>query len=280
MFGGMEHYRRRAWAITSLVCWLLLSPGVTLAANAIAQSYSTTSTSIAPGTLLSLVQSGSSQVEPAHSNGSSTTPLVGVATTKPLLELSTSGEKSVQVAVGGTAQALVSDINGPVAAGDKIAASPIAGIGMRAVSSAEIVGSAQAGLSTVHTVTQTIDDKTGKAVTVKVGLIPLAVSVGYYSASSGGTLGAFIPPILQNLANTISGKAVSPLRVLISLLTLLLGSITVIVMLNTAIHSGIISLGRNPLAGSALRKGLVDVILAALGVLAVTFVIVYAILTK
>lgn len=275
----MDTFCLRSQAIIVLLCWVLLWPGVTWASNAIAQSYSTTATSIAPGTLLSLVGSGTGQVEPAHST-SDTTPLVGVATSQPLLELSTSGQKSVQVAVSGTAQALVSDINGPVAVGDKIAASPISGIGMKAVTSAEVVGSAEASLNSVHTVTQTVTDKTGKPITVKVGLVPLSVNVGYFSASSGGTLGAFIPPILQNLANTVSGKAVSPLRVLMCLLVLLLGSVTVIVMLNTAIRSGIISLGRNPLAGPALRKGLLDVILAALGILAAAFVIVYVILTK
>jgi hypothetical protein len=149
---------------------------------------------------------------------------------------------------------------------------------MKAVSSAEIVGSAQAGLSSVHTVTQNVTDKTGASVKVKIGLIPIGVSIGFYSASSGGTLSEFIPPFLQNLANTISGKTVSPLRVLICLLVLIMGSIIVMVMLNTAIRSGIISLGRNPLAGAALRKGLVDVILAALGILAATFVVVYMIL--
>jgi hypothetical protein len=185
------------------------------------------------------LKNGSGQVEPAHST-SAGTPLAGVVTSQPLVELSTSDQKSVQVAVGGTAQALVSDINGAVQVGDKIAASPISGVGMKAVTSAEVVGSAQSSLSSVHTVTQNVTDKTGKTVTVKIGLIPIGVSIGFYSASSGGTLGEFIPPFLQNLANAVSGKAVSPLRVLISLLALILGSITVIVMLNSAIHSSII----------------------------------------
>jgi hypothetical protein len=76
----------------------------------------------------------------------------------------------------------------------------------------------------------------------------------------------------------VAGKPVAPVRVLLSLVVLLLGSIVVIVMLNSAIRTGIISIGRNPLAGPALRRGLVDVILAALGIMLIAGLTVYALL--
>jgi len=49
-------------------------------------------------------------------------------------------------------------------------------------------------------------------------------------------------------------------------------------MLYAAIRNQIISIGRNPLAQAELRKGLVDVIVAAIGVLIITVVVVYSVL--
>lgn len=253
----------------------MMAPSVAMSAGAISQAFPTSSSNIANGTILSFVTSG--KVGPASNTGG-TSPIVGVAVNQPLVQLSGAGAGSVQAAVGGTTDTLVSDINGPIAVGDRIAASPVTGVGMKANNSGEIVGVAQSSLDSVSTLTQTVTDKSGSSSTVHIGLIPVAVNVAYFTVGSGGTLSAFVPSFLQDLANAISGKQVSPLRVLDSILILLAGSIIVIVMLNTAIRSGIISIGRNPLAGAALRKGLVDVIVAALGVLLVTLTVVYAVL--
>jgi hypothetical protein len=254
---------------------LTMVPAVAFSAGAISQAFPTGSVSIANGTILEFVSSG--KVGPAINTGGSAA-LVGVAVNQPLVQLSGASAGSVQAAVSGTAGTLVSDINGPVKTGDRIAASPISGVGMKANDSGEVIGVAQSDLSSVATITQSVTDKSGQTATVHVGLIPVAVNVAYFTSGSGGTLSAFVPAFLQDLANAISGKQVSPLRVLDSILILIAGSIIVIVMLNTAIRSGIISIGRNPLAGAALRKGLVDVIIAALGVLLVTVTVVYAVL--
>jgi hypothetical protein len=253
-------------------------PGLTYAAtDAISQSFPTQSSSIVPGTIVSVVASGGSAVEPATNTGTSLN-LVGVAVSLPILELSSGGQHSVQVAINGTAQTLVSDINGTIKAGDKITASPVTGVGMKAVDTGDIIGTAQANLSSASTITRSVTERGGTTDLIKVGLIPVTVSVEYYSNASAGTLSAFVPVILQNLANAVSGKSVSPLRVLVGILVLLLGFGTVVVMLYAAIRSGIISIGRNPLAEKALRKGLLDVILAALGILLISVVIVYAVL--
>lgn len=247
------------------------------ASGAISQSYQTKVTGIAQGALVSYESSKSSLVVPSNSGNAAT--LVGVASSQPLVELSNSGKNSIQVTVNGTTDALVSDANGPVNVGDKITASPVGGIGMKAFGSVEIVGTAQASLDTVKTVTKTFAGTNGQNVSVKVGLLPITVNATYYSAaSSSGSISSFVPPFLQSVANSIAGKSISPLRVLISTLALLLGFIAVIVMLYIAIHSGMISIGRNPLAEDALRRGLVDVIVAAIGVLVITVVVVYAVL--
>jgi hypothetical protein len=262
-----------SYRLVTLIVAAVMLPAVTAAVGAIAQSYTTTA-DVGAGSLVRLVAKGGNAVEPATAPGG----LVGVAVNQPALQLSSGGTASVQVAVGGTAQTLVSDINGAVNVGDRITASPVAGIGMKAKATGEVIGSAQASLASVATTTRTITDKAGKQTTIRVGMIPVAINVEYFSAGTSGNLSAFVPSFLQDLANSVAGKPVAPVRVLLSLVVLLLGSIVVIVMLNSAIRTGIISIGRNPLAGPALRRGLVDVILAALGIMLIAGLTVYALL--
>lgn len=257
---------------------LLLAPLAMVTAGAISQAYKTDSNNISKGALLSLVSTSSGKVELANST-TNVSYLIGVAAEDPLVQLSEGGEKSTQVVMGGSSEALVSDIGGAVKAGDKLTASPVSGIGMKAVDAVEIVGTAQADLSSVTTISKTVTDQAGKSRTIKVGLLPIAVNVTFYSAaSSRGALSSFVPDFMQAIADGIAGKPVSALRALLGFAALILGFVLVIVMLKTSISSAAISLGRNPMAQKVLRRGLVDVIIAAFGVLVVTAAIIYAIL--
>lgn len=262
----------------SLAAAILAVPMPMLAAGAIAQGFTATGGDIVQGTLVSLVSGTKSSV--ASATPASVGRLVGVAASKPLVELASTSGATVQVATGGVTNALVSNAGGPVMAGDKITISPVTGIGMRATASAEIVGVAQADLASVKSVSESVASTTGHPVTISVGLIPVAISVGYYSAAqTAGTVSSFVPPALQTLANDIAGRSVSPWRVLAAMLALVLGFGMAAVMLITAIRSGLISVGRNPLARGSLLRALMDVIVASLGVLAVTVLAVYLLLT-
>ena len=247
--------------------------------GAISQGYQTGTGTITNGMLLTFQSQQSKLVTPA-SSGAGLVTIVGVAADNPLLEQSSTDKSMVQVALSGALPTLVSDINGSVNVGDKIAASPIPGVGMKAVEASNIVGTAQGSLGAVSTVSRTVTDRSGARVTVKVGLVPVAVAVGYYSGAPTSGLSSVVPSVLQNLANAISGKTVSPLRVVICAVIMVLGTAIIIAMLSTAIKSGIISIGRNPLAEKALRKGLMDVVLAAVGILLICGVTVYAVLTR
>lgn len=243
--------------------------------GAISQGFTANTSNVAPGALISLV-SGKGTVTPASSNNVEN--LVGVASDKPLVELSGSSGNAIQVVVSGTVKALVSDVNGEIKTGDKITASPLSGIGMKATNSTEVVGTAQSNLSSVPTVQKSVTSADGKSMKANVGLLPVVVNVAYYSASNQAGLSTFVPPFLQTVANAVSGHQVSPLHVLLSGIALILGFAVAAVMLYVSIRSGVISIGRNPLAEGALRKGLVDVVIAAMGVLVITVVVVYVIL--
>lgn len=274
---------RRTWRWVSFAlvfCGILICntlPAVA-AGGAISQSYTTNTTNLTAGALVSFVSNGSSVVEPANST-TNVSNLVGVVGNKPLVELSGSNQDSVQVVVGGTTDALVSNSNGSIHVGDKITASPVSGIGMKASGNTEIVGTAEASLSSVTTVTKSFEEKNGQSTSIKVGLLPVAVDVEYYAQPSiSGALASAVPPFLQDIANSIAGKSVSPLKVLLATLALLLGFTTTIVLVYSSVKNGFIAIGRNPLAAAALRRGMFGVIVAAIGILIVMSAAIFVIL--
>lgn len=244
-----------------------------LQAAAIAQSFEVeNSAKIVEGTLVSLKSGGPGVVEMANSTNAHQ--LIGVVGEKPLAAL-TSSTSSVQVITGGVAVALVSDIEGEIKTGDKITASPIAGVGMKASSGSMVIGTAQADLASVKTTEHSITDVSGKVHTVKVGLIPTQVDVTFYSETGDKT---YVPAFLQEFADAVAGKQVSSIRILIAVLVLLLAFVSIAVLLYAAVKSSIISIGRNPLSEGSVRKGLWQAGLTTVGILTFTIVIVLLVL--
>lgn len=257
---------------------LILFPASVHGESSISQGFQTSSQNISNGSLISVTTSGGTSAGPANSKNVSN--LVGVAGNKPLIELSNGNSNNLQVIVGGSASTLVSDINGDVKIGDKITASPVDGIGMKAVNSVEIVGTAQSDLKSVQTVSQSITKSDGSKSTIKVGAIPVEVNVSYYTAPTNKSAASqFLPPMLQNLANSVSGKQVSPWRVLMASVALLLGFVASMVMLYASVRNNMISIGRNPLASGALHKGFLDVAMFAVGILIITLATTFVILS-
>lgn len=243
-------------------------------ASSIGQGFQTTETNIVEGALVSLKTDGANAVE--LSNTERASQLIGIVGDKPLIELSNDGN-TVQVVTSGITNALVSDINGEVKAGDKVTASPIEGVGMKATESGIVVGTAQADLDKAQTSQRTISTKDGKQETVKIGMIPVQVDTIFYVGTHQGS--SFLPSALQDVANTIAGRNVSPVRVIVAALLLVLLFASIIVLLYSAVKSSIISIGRNPLSENAVHKSLFQVGLTIVGLLAFTVILVYLILT-
>ena len=241
---------------------------------AISQGFKTEEADLAAGALVSLTSDSQSTVQ--LSNTDRVNQLIGVIGDRPLIELS-NNDKEVQVVISGTTLTLVSDINGEIKSGDKITASPINGVGMKANASSLVVGTAQDDLGSTNTTTKSINDKRGQPQSVKVGAVPVSVNVTYYVAPEDKN--SFLPPFLQSLANTVAGKEVSAVRVLISSLVLIFGFVSIAVLLYSSIRSSIISIGRNPLSEGAVRKSLFEVGATALGILLVMLIAIYLVLT-
>ena len=243
-------------------------------ASAIGQSFQTNDTSLTAGALVSTKTGSSNTVELA--NQTRNDKLVGIVSTSPLIELA-DDTKSVQVVMSGVTTAFVSDINGDVKTGDKITSSPIEGVGMKAITSGLIVGSAQADLNTIKTTDRTVTDVSGVPHTVHVGLIPLQVNVTYYAAP--GQNASFLPTFLQDFANGIAGKEVSPVRVVVSTVIILLAFVSIAVLLYASVKSSIISIGRNPLSEVSVRKSMLQIGALVVAILLLALITIYLILT-
>ena len=249
---------------------------VTHAVTSISQSYATTDR-LPMGALVSLEKDSSDRVvAAANSNVDS---LLGVVVNidSSLLAVTNDSDNQAQIATSGTLQVLVSNINGDVKRGDYITASPVSGIGMKATGNVKVIGIAQSDLSTKNGGEQKYNDKEGKEQTILVGQVPLLVNVSFYYKEADKTL---IPSAIQNVANALAGRSVSPVPILISAGIFLVTVIVVVSIIYSMIRSSIISVGRNPMSQSAVYRDLIQLSALVLGIIAVGFTAIYLVLIK
>jgi hypothetical protein len=199
--------------------------------------------------------------------------LVGVVDQKPLVAIS-GGTQESQIVLSGTTTVLVSDINGTIKAGDKITASPIAGVGMRTTTDSRVVGVAQTDFDSSKAQKQTVIDIHSQSHEVYIGYIQLQVGLANYQAPGSN----FLPPFVQNVANSVAGKQVSLIRVVFAMVILLFSFVSIGILMSSSIRSAMISLGRNPLAAANIRKSLYQVGGVTLLVLGATLLACYFIL--
>lgn len=269
-------YKRQilAYGVLAVLCFALQATQAHAAGSSqtIAQAFHIAKgNEITTGALVSTKSSDSQTVELATNKSAAR--LIGVIDTYPLLVIA-DNENGAHVVLSGTTTALVSDINGPIKASDKITASPIAGVGMRASANSQVVGTALTDFQTTGATTRTIKDSKGKSHTVHIGSVPLQVGISYYQTPGSD----FLPPFVQKIANAVAGRPVSLTRILVSSLLLLTSFVGVTALVYAATRSAMISLGRNPLAAHDIRKSLYQVIAVAGSVAAVTLLASYLIL--
>jgi hypothetical protein len=254
--------------------WPILGAPAALSA-AISQGFSATD-QLTPGTIVA-TNSGDKQTVVA-ADPSNSGRLVGIVVSDRNATLQISGANDkVQVATTGNAVAFVSDINGPILAGDQITASPIKGIGMRATDPGTVVGIAGDSFTSAKaTKTMQVKANDGKNQTVSIGVIPVTIQVAYYGAQSKSV----VPSFLQRFANTVAGKQVSAARVIIAFLVMLISILTIIVILFSAVRSALISIGRNPLARASIYRGLMQVSITCFVILGVAVGSIFLILSQ
>lgn len=260
-------------SMMALATLSIVASAPTADAAALSQGYRADEV-LAPGTMVSLGNNTNGTVVPATIDNNES--LIGVVVGSSSIELTGPG-RSLHVSNSGATGVYVSDLNGPVHAGDAIIPSPIAGVGMRAISAGKIVGIAQGDVSAGDTKTVSVTRNDGRTTNVTVGLAPVALQVGYYTPP---TEKSPLPGFLQVFANAIAGHQVPVLRIVAALLMVIIGLAVVGVMLFSAVHSTLVSLGRNPLAKSSIYHGLWQVFATSAILLVGAFGGAYIVLTR
>lgn len=255
------------------LCFTFLGP-TAFAITALSESY-TTLDKLSIGALVSIKDDESDTIVAAENKNVDNMLGVVIASGSSLLTLSSGKEGQVQVATDGTLPVIVSDINGPILRGDHITASPIKGVGMRANSNVRVVGIAQGKMASAKE--QTYKDSTGKEKKVRIGEVSVLVNVAYYFKEPDKTI---VPAALQNVANSLAGKEVGTVPIIVSGGIFLVMLIIVASLIYSMIRSSIISVGRNPLSQSAIYRDLVQLSGLVLGILGVGIVTIYLVLSK
>lgn len=264
-----------SWAIgLSLV---LMLPGVALAS--LSQGFAAT-TPIPSGSLVSLDAKSTGTVVTADPTNSAR--LFGVAVPPSSASISLGGANStgqVQVATSGTASVFVSTAGGAIKVGDYVSVSPIAGVGQKAAGNVRVIGVAQADFDgKADGVTKVTISVGGVKQEVGVGQIQIQIAVSTYNQDSLQTY--LVPGWMQSLSNTLAGKTVSPIRIIIAGLILLVAIVSTTVLLYSAVRNSIISIGRNPLSRTSVFKGLIQICLIVLMILALSAGAMYLVISR
>lgn len=270
--------------------WFGLIIGVVLALGSsgaawasLSQGYNTTST-IAAGSMVVLDQKNTGNVDVATLDNVSRLFGVVVPPSSASISLSGTGSGQVQVVTQGTANVFVSTANGAIKVGDYITVSQISGVGQKVAdgdASTRVIGTAQADFdgSGSDVTKRTVTDSSGKSTEVSIGQIPVVINVSTYT-STAGKQAYVIPNWLQNLSNTLAGKSVSPIRIVVAGLILLVALVCITVLLYAAVRNSIISIGRNPLSRASVLRGLLEVLGIAAGILALAAGAIYFVIAK
>jgi hypothetical protein len=241
----------------------------------ISHSFKSSTGSLANGSLVSLDPRNTGYVQLANSgNGQRLVGLV-VGNNGSLLAVN-SNVTTTQVATSGTTSALVSDLNGSISVGDQISVSPFSGVGMKAQHSARFIGLAQTAFSAKSpgATSEEITNKSGRTTKIAVGYANVSIGIGTApSAGAADNLNA-----LQGLAKSFTGHIVSTARIIFSIIVVLVTVMALIPLIYGAIYSGIVSVGRNPLAKNEILRSLVSVLFISVLVCTVAAMTVYLLL--
>jgi hypothetical protein len=174
--------------------------------------------------------------------------------------------EKVYVATGGRFSVLVSNQSGSISAGDFVTVSSVSGIGMKAgETDAIVIGKAidsfKADDNNQVIGTATIKDSKGKERQLKLGHVTVDISIGKNPILK---LNDNLPNALRRASELIAGKAVSSIRVYISLVILIVCGIISGSLIYSAVRSSLIAVGRNPLSKKSIIRSLFQVVLIGL----------------
>lgn len=275
----LQNIRRTAVLLSVLVCALAASASATVLAQNVTQGYQSDQV-LQKGMIVRLKPDDGKRVQALTQTDGNDMLGVIVASNEASLSLSTIGvDEQAFVATYGRYDVLVSDQNGAIKNGDMIVISSLAGVGMRANSSQQLViGKALRDFTGQDNATgqTTLETSTGKR-TVRFGRIPVEIAITrnplYQEATQPG-----VPKFLARIVSAVTDRPVSPIRIYAGVAILFICIIIAAIMLFAGVRSGMISVGRNPLAKRSIMRNMVQVTLMALIVFVIGVIAVYLVL--
>jgi hypothetical protein len=277
---GLNNIQKTRWYYAKfwLVSVFLVAACIAPTAGAIAsisQSYTTTE-KLSLGSIVSIKKNSSDYVVATSTENSDNMLGVVISDGNSILTYVNGQKSQVQVTTSGMASVLVSDVSGEIKQGDAITASPIKGVGMKATGNSKVIGIAQ-GEPINSDEKQSYTNDYGVKQSVTLGQVDVLVNVAYYYKQAEKTI---IPAAVQNVANALAGKQVSAIPILISAAIFIVMMIVVATIIYSLIKNSIISVGRNPMAQSAVWRDVIQLSLLILAILTVGFISIYLILTR
>ena len=267
-------YTRVLWSLVLIVGFLV---GARVSATTLLSQTFTSSEKLPIGSIVSLQKGSTDKVESAKISNVDYILGVVIDGNDSQLSLSSTDQSQLLVATSGIQQVLVSDINGNVAVGDHITASPINSVGMKATGNVKVVGVAQEAFPNDTASRQNYTDQSGSKQTAQIGQIPVLINVAFYYKEPDKTL---IPPAIQNIANALAGKKVDTLPIIITIAIFIITLLVVVSIIYSLIHSSIISVGRNPMAQAAVYRNVIQLSGLIILILGVSVGSIYMILTR
>lgn len=247
--------------------------------QAVTQGYGT-DTVLQKGMLVRLKDKDAAKVVPLTSATAAEMQGVVVAANDASVTLSSDNNSGqVFVATYGHFEALVSNQNGPIKSGDYITISSLDGVGMKADSvQSTVLGKAASNFDGTANVqgSTTVKDQGGHSVNVSFGRIPVDISISHNPLQQD--INNNLPGFLKKASQFVANKPVSSSRVYISLVVLLISTVIAGSILYAGIRSGLVAIGRNPLAKTSITRNLVQVIITGLIIFIIGLFAVYLLL--
>lgn len=244
--------------------------------QAVTQGYGT-DTTLQKGMLVRLKDKDATKVVPLTSATAAEMQGVVVAANDASVTLSSNTNSGqVFVATYGHFDALVSNQNGPIKSGDYITISSLDGVGMKADSlQSTVLGKAAGNFDGTANVqgSTSVKDEGGHAVTVAFGRIPVDISISHNPLQQNSANN--LPGFLKQASQFIANKPVSSSRVYIGLVVLFISTVIAGSILYGGIRSGLVAIGRNPLAKKSISRNLVQVIITGLIIFIIGLFAVY-----
>lgn len=275
----MIQHKNQIIAAVVGVASLIGLAGVASAQPAVTQTY-TSDTTIQQGMIVQLDPNDASKIKPATQK--SLSKILGIVVAPndaPVALTKNNGKTQLYVANFGQYKVLVSDQNGQIRRGDYINMSSLAGIGMKADNTQNIVvGKALASFNgqTDAQSTETLKNNLGRNLAVHIGTIPVDINIGRNPLLINPQ--ANLPGFLEKASQGIADKPVSAARVYLSLAVLVATTILAGSVLYAGIRSGMIAMGRNPLAKRSIIRNLLQVVITSFIVFLVGIFAVYLLL--